>query len=144
METAAPAAAARARSLVGDGAWGTLLMERGLEPGASPESLNLTRPEVLAEIAALYLEAGAEIITTNTFGGSPLDFAATASTPRPRRSTAPPSRRCAERRRDGPTRPASVGPSGQMLKPYGDAEPDDDRRRASSARSGRWSRPAPT
>ena len=35
-------------TLVGDGAWGTMLMERGLRPGECPESINLSRPEVLA------------------------------------------------------------------------------------------------
>ena len=59
-------------ALCGDGAWGTMLMARGLEPGQSPETLNLSRPELLAEIAELYLAAGAQLLTTNTFGGSPL------------------------------------------------------------------------
>ena len=47
--------------ILADGAMGTILFERGLEPGAAPESLNLERPDVLREIASLYLEAGAEI-----------------------------------------------------------------------------------
>ena len=49
----------RGKPVVGDGAWGTLLMERGLKPGEPPESLNLSRPELLVEIGSLYLEAGA-------------------------------------------------------------------------------------
>ena len=58
--------------IVGDGALGTMLMQRGLKHGDPPEAYNLTRPNVLEEIASLYLDAGAEIITTNTFGASPL------------------------------------------------------------------------
>jgi len=58
--------------LVADGAMGTMLFRRGLRPGDCPESFNLTHPEMLEEIAALYLGAGADIIQTNTFGGSPL------------------------------------------------------------------------
>ena len=54
----------RGETVVGDGAWGTQLMERGLAPGECPESFNLHRPEILAEIADRYLEAGAEILTT--------------------------------------------------------------------------------
>ncbi|HEX7605340.1 MAG TPA: homocysteine S-methyltransferase family protein, partial [Usitatibacter sp.] len=57
--------------IVGDGAWGTLLMARGLKPGEPPETVNLTRSAILEEIARQYLDAGAEIVTTNTFGGSP-------------------------------------------------------------------------
>ncbi|MBN2430679.1 MAG: homocysteine S-methyltransferase family protein, partial [Acidobacteria bacterium] len=66
---------ARGEVLVADGAMGTLLFERGLEPGYSPEEMNLSRPEVLAEIARLYLDAGAQLVQTNTFGGSPLKLA---------------------------------------------------------------------
>ena len=42
-----------------------------LLPGEAPESLNLTQAGVIEEIASLYVEAGADLITTNTFGGSP-------------------------------------------------------------------------
>jgi len=58
--------------LVADGAMGTMLFQRGLKSGECPELFNLTHPEILYEIASLYLQAGADIIQTNTFGGSPL------------------------------------------------------------------------
>jgi len=58
--------------LVADGSTGTMLMERGLKPGDPPESFNITRRDLVEEIARLYLDAGADIIHTNTFGGSPL------------------------------------------------------------------------
>ena len=61
--------------LVADGAMGTMLQARGLKPGDCPEKLNLERPEVLEEVAGLYLEAGADILQTNTFGGSPMKLA---------------------------------------------------------------------
>ena len=57
--------------LVGDGAWGTELMARGLPAGQAPESFALERPEVLEEIARLYLDAGADLVTTDTFGATP-------------------------------------------------------------------------
>jgi 5-methyltetrahydrofolate--homocysteine methyltransferase len=60
--------------LVGDGGWGTMLMARGLEPGTPPESFVLDAPEVIVEIAGLYVEAGAELITTDTFGATPLSL----------------------------------------------------------------------
>ena len=62
--------AMRERVLVLDGAMGTMLQERGLKPGQSPEELNLTAPEIVAGVHAAYLEAGADIIVTNTFGGT--------------------------------------------------------------------------
>ncbi|MRR59362.1 MAG: 5-methyltetrahydrofolate--homocysteine methyltransferase, partial [Deltaproteobacteria bacterium] len=58
------------RVLVLDGAMGTMLQERGLKPGQSPEELNLTLPEVVASVHRAYREAGADIIVTNTFGGN--------------------------------------------------------------------------
>jgi len=56
--------------LVLDGAMGTMLQERGLQPGQSPEELNLTMPEVVASVHRDYIQAGADIIITNTFGGT--------------------------------------------------------------------------
>lgn len=50
-----------------DGAWGTELQARGLEPGACPDAWNLTRPEAVAEVARAYVEAGSRVILTNTF-----------------------------------------------------------------------------
>ena len=58
------------RVLVLDGAMGTMLQERGLQSGRSPEEMNLTMPEVVAGVHREYLEAGADILVTNTFGGS--------------------------------------------------------------------------
>ncbi len=60
----------RGEVLVGDGAWGTQLMERGLPPGQPPEWFALEQPEVLEEVARLYVEAGADLVTTDTFGGT--------------------------------------------------------------------------
>jgi len=58
------------RVLVLDGAMGTMLQERGLRPGQSPEELNLTMPDVVAAVHREYVAAGADIIVTNSFGGS--------------------------------------------------------------------------
>ena len=57
--------------LVSDGAWGTFLHQKGLTASECPESWNLTRPEDVYEIALSYVKAGADIILTNSFGGSP-------------------------------------------------------------------------
>lgn len=62
--------AIREQVLILDGAMGTMLQERGLQPGQSPEELNLTMPEVVASVHRDYIEAGADIIVTNTFGGT--------------------------------------------------------------------------
>jgi 5-methyltetrahydrofolate--homocysteine methyltransferase len=53
--------------LITDGAWGTQLQARGLEPGAPPDIWNLAHPERVEEVARAYVEAGSQIILTNTF-----------------------------------------------------------------------------
>jgi methionine synthase I (cobalamin-dependent) len=58
------------RLLVGDGAMGTMLQEAGLPAGEVPEGWNISHPRVITEVHRQYLEAGADIIETNTFGGN--------------------------------------------------------------------------
>lgn len=66
----------RGRPLVSDGAWGTFLYQRGLQPGECPELWNVTRRADVAAIAESYVAAGADMILTNSFGGSPHKLAA--------------------------------------------------------------------
>lgn len=58
------------RVLVCDGAMGTELMKRGLEPGSCPEAWNVDRPDDVRAIHKAYRDAGADVILTNTFGGN--------------------------------------------------------------------------
>ena len=67
---------AEGRVLVSDGAWGTFLHQKGLKVQECPESWNIERPEDVLEIAKSYVDAGADIILTNSFGGSPFKLAA--------------------------------------------------------------------
>ena len=112
----------RGRVLLADGAIGSLIMARGLPRGAAPESLNLSHPDALVEIARLYLDAGAEIIQTNTFGASPLKLAKyglDGETAAINENAVRAVRRAVGERA---YISASCGPSGMMLKPYGDTE----------------------
>ena len=56
--------------VVTDGAWGTQLQLRGLPVGACPDAWNLTQPERVEEVARAYVEAGSQVILTNTFGSN--------------------------------------------------------------------------
>jgi len=53
-----------------DGAWGTQIMKRGLQPRECPDSWNLTHPEKVEEVAREYVDAGSRVILTNTFGAN--------------------------------------------------------------------------
>ena len=61
--------------VVTDGSWGTQLQNRGLKRGECPDSWNLNHPELVEEVAGQYVEAGSQIILTNTFGGNRLSLA---------------------------------------------------------------------
>lgn len=58
------------RVLVFDGAMGTMLQAAGLPPGGCPEVWNVERPDVVAGVHRAYVDAGAHIVETNTFGGN--------------------------------------------------------------------------
>ncbi len=82
----------RQRRLFFDGGTGSLLQDQGLKAGELPEVWSITRPEVCVKLHRDYLEAGADIIKTNTFGANGLKFkgrenANGAERARPRRAT---------------------------------------------------------
>lgn len=58
--------------LLFDGAMGTMLQQRGLKPGDNPEIFNIEKPDIILDIHKSYIDAGADIITTNTFGANEL------------------------------------------------------------------------
>jgi methionine synthase I (cobalamin-dependent) len=58
-----------------DGAWGTELQSRGLDPGACPDAWNLAEPERVKSVARAYREAGSRIILTNTFRSNRISLA---------------------------------------------------------------------
>jgi 5-methyltetrahydrofolate--homocysteine methyltransferase len=110
--------------LVADGATGTLLLERGLQAGQPPESITLANPEVLEEIARLYVDAGADIIETNTFGASPLRLAHYGLDDRIEQINRDAVHAARAAAGDRAHVAASVGPSGALLQPMGEATPE--------------------
>jgi 5-methyltetrahydrofolate--homocysteine methyltransferase len=58
------------KTLISDGAWGTFLQAEGLQSGECPEEWNESHPEVVKNIATRYIDAGSDMVETNTFGGS--------------------------------------------------------------------------
>ncbi|HDQ39786.1 MAG TPA: methionine synthase [Desulfonatronum sp.] len=104
------------RLLIFDGAMGTQLQARGLKPGQSPEVFGDHFPEVIAKIHADYLQAGARILTTNTFGGSGFKLPGSLDSLRFNRKMAQIARGVAK---DKAFVAGSVGPSGELLAPLG-------------------------
>lgn len=110
-----------------DGGLGSLLQERGLRAGELPGNWNITHPEVLADIHRAYLEAGADIITTNTFGVDRLkynenteytmDQVITAAVHLVKEAIAKSGHRAYTA--------LDIGPTGKLLKPLGDLAFED-------------------
>ncbi len=107
------------RILVSDGAWGTEMARLGLDAGEAPERWNLDHPEKVRFVADKYVEAGADIILTNTFGASRFKLAKLGlddKVTRINRIGAELSRQAAHQRAFVI---GSVGPTGEFMEPYG-------------------------
>lgn len=102
-----------------DGAMGTLLQSRGLAPGQSPEHFGLERPQAVAAAHRDYLQAGADVITTNTFGGTAFKLGRDVSVQAFNARMAEVARKEAG---DHRFVVGSVGPTGQMVRPLGNVE----------------------
>jgi len=101
--------------LLSDGAWGTEMQRRGLAAGEVPDAWNLSNPGQVEDVARAYVEAGSQVILTNTFRSNRISLAGTGL-----------SGRVAELNRAGVRASrqaaagralvfASIGPSGKML-----------------------------
>ncbi len=111
--------------LVADGAMGSLLMQKGLKTGECPELLNLTNPDIFAEIATEYLNAGADIIQTNSFGGSILKLNDFDLGDNSREINEAAARIVSEVVNGKAYVSGSIGPTGKMLEPFGDTTPGE-------------------
>ncbi|MBR9936601.1 homocysteine S-methyltransferase family protein [Oscillospiraceae bacterium Marseille-Q3528] len=105
-----------------DGGMGSLLQERGLQPGELPETWNILHPDIVTEIHREYIEAGADIIDTNTFGANRLKFPDDGEFPVPELVRAAVKNvREAEKLAGRKVFAAlDIGPTGKLLKPLGD------------------------
>ncbi|MBC8535676.1 homocysteine S-methyltransferase family protein [Feifania hominis] len=119
-----PISLLKSRPLIFDGGMGTMLQAAGLPAGALPESWNLERPEVVEQIHLAYLQAGCDIITTNTFGANALKMELCGLAVDQVASAAVAAAKRAIERYGQPDRLIAfdIGPTGKLLKPLGDLE----------------------
>jgi len=111
------------RRLLFDGGLGTMLQARGLPAGVSPEQFCLDRPDVLRGIHADYVRAGADILTTNTFGGSRFKLGDGFDVVDFNRRMAAIAREAADASGRQAFVAGSIGPTGHFVKPLGEVEP---------------------
>jgi len=105
-----------------DGAMGTMLYKYGLKSGEKPDLMNLTNPDAVEEVHRMYVEAGSDIICTNTFGSNALNHVDTGYTPTEVITAAVSiaKRACNDKAKVA----LDIGPTGHVLEPYGDLEPE--------------------
>ena len=106
--------------LLFDGAMGTQLQERGLAAGELPELLCLSNPDEITQIHAAYVVAGAEVVTTNTFGAN-REKLGDAATVEEVFTAAVGCARASGARYVA----ADIGPTGSLLQPMGTLAFDD-------------------
>lgn len=116
--------------VIGDGAMGTMLHAAGLTSGGSPEQWNIERPDVIKGIYQAYVDAGSQIITTNTFGGNRFRLALHNHENRVREFNVAAARLAREVVDAVPREvlvAGDIGPSGEILFPLGTCQPEEVR-----------------
>ncbi|MFB3813320.1 MAG: homocysteine S-methyltransferase family protein [Terriglobales bacterium] len=120
MRTPLRAVLASRRLLISDGGNGTELQKIGLEPGGCGESWNVLHPERVRTVHASYLNAGSEIITTNSFNGNAFALGRWDMPGRVREFAVAAARIARGVAGDNRYVMGSVGPCGGFLEPLGD------------------------
>ena len=112
-----------------DGGMGTLLQAEGLKPGELPEAWNITHPEIVTGIHRKYIEAGSDLILTNTFGANALKFHDGSMSLKEIAAAAVGHVKKAAQLADVNGHEIytalDIGPTGKLLKPMGDLDFED-------------------
>lgn len=109
--------------VVTDGAMGTVLFAAGLEQGDPPELWNLKYPDRVADVHQAYLQAGSQILLTNTFGGTRLRLAlhnAQSQVAQANHAAAEILRKVVKQSGKDVIVAGDIGPTGEVLAPYGE------------------------
>ncbi len=103
-----------------DGATGTQLQARGLQPGELPESWNFIHPEIVEAVHRGYLDVGSNIVKSNTFGANPIKLKGTGLDCKETIEEAVAIAKKACGGRENKFVALNLGPTGKLLAPYGD------------------------
>ncbi|MGC8777743.1 MAG: homocysteine S-methyltransferase family protein [Candidatus Caldatribacteriaceae bacterium] len=109
--------------LIFDGAMGTRLQKRGLPAGYPPEEWNLSHPEEVQKVHQSYVDAGADLIQTNTFGANRLRLQKYGLADKIQTINRTAVSIARSTLKPGMILLASIGPLGEFLEPFGDLTP---------------------
>ncbi|MBZ0293106.1 MAG: betaine--homocysteine S-methyltransferase [Anaerolineae bacterium] len=128
MKTTLQALLSTGQAVVADGGMGTMLFSAGMQRGQAPETWNAEKPDVVRDIHRAYVEAGAQIILTNTFGGNRVRLG-THNLAKHAVELNKLGAALAREAADAAAQPVvvggSMGPSGELLEPLGTLSPDE-------------------
>jgi methionine synthase I (cobalamin-dependent)/5,10-methylenetetrahydrofolate reductase len=113
------------RVLVCDGAMGTMLYARGVFLNRSFDELNLTRPDVVADVHQQYVRAGADVIETNTFGASRVKLAVFGLADQVHAINTEGARVACQAAREQAYVAGAIGPLGIRIEPWGKTGVDE-------------------
>ena len=107
-----------------DGGMGTMLQKNGMKGGEIPELININNPDLIKSIHTQYLNAGADIITTNSFGANPLKLNGEASAEAVAEAAVKLAKEAVNEFKKGYVA-FDIGPTGKLLEPTGELSFDD-------------------
>lgn len=112
--------------LISDGAMGTFLQAKGMQPGESPEDWCLTHPDAVRSIAEAYIAAGSDIVETDSFGGTSYKQREFGLEEKVVEMNVASARLAKEAMGDKGYVAASIGPTGQIVEDEGGDVSEDD------------------
>jgi homocysteine S-methyltransferase len=113
------------RVLVCDGAMGTMLYARGVFLNRSFDELNLTQPDIVADVHQQYVRAGADVVETNTFGANRVKLSTFGLAERTREINAEGARLARQAAREQAYVAGAIGPLGIRIEPWGKTGVDE-------------------
>jgi len=111
---------AKKKTVIFDGAMGTMLMAAGLKAGESPELWNIEKPSLVKDIHRRYYEAGSDAVHTNTFGGNAVKLADRGLADKMEKINVEAAKLAREACPTGKFVAGDIGPTGKLIKPLGD------------------------